>query len=96
MSKTNNIGTYLLSSNGGPAANGVYTIRNEDGVSVLALQLQTAGVATIKGNATIGDFGDSVTESLVVNETTIITQPDFIDGLIITVTAGTVKVFTNQ
>ena len=96
MSKTNNTGTYTLTSTGGPDSEGVQTIVNADGVSVIALQLQTGGAATVQGSAVIGNFGASTSQALVVDETTIIENPDFIDGLIITVTSGTVKVLTNQ
>lgn len=97
MGKTNNIGTYTLTTTGGPASNGVYTIVREDGVSVVALRLSAGGTATYKGAAIIGDFGPSIVQSLVAGETTIIPSANEpIDNLVITVTVGTVQVLTNQ
>lgn len=95
-SKTNNMGTYLLSATGGPNSDGIYTIVAADGVYSIALQTLTAGAGTYQGAARIGNFGPSVSIAFVVGETTLLSNPDPIDGLVITVTAGTIKVITNQ
>jgi hypothetical protein len=96
MSKVNNMGTYVLTTTGGPLANGVYTVKQSDGVSVLALKLSVGGFATITGSAKIGDFGLSAAQTLTPDEPTILSNPEFIDNLVITVTVGTIKVITNQ
>lgn len=95
-SKSNNMGTYELSSTGGPDSDGVYTIHAADGVYVLALKLLTGGAATVAGSAIIGDFGASVEIDLVEDEPTIFSNDDPIDGFVITVTSGNVLVITNQ
>ncbi len=96
MSKQNNMGTYTLTNVGGPNSDGVYPIQDADGVAVIALQLAAGGAASVIGAARIGSFGASTSIALVAGETTIFTNPDLIDGFTITVTAGTVKVITNQ
>lgn len=89
MPKTNNMGTYNL-------VVGTYTIKASDGVRVLALKLSAGGAATVVGTAKIGDMGNSTPINLVAGEPTIFSNQDPMDGLTITVTAGTVLVITNQ
>lgn len=96
MGKSNNMGTYTLSPGGGPGGGNAYTIRSADGVSIIALKLSTGGTATVQGSAKIGDMGNSSAISLVEDEPTIFSNDDLIDGLVITVTVGTVTVITNQ
>ncbi len=95
-SKSNNMGTYTLSDTGGPTSNGIYTILASDGVTIIALKLATGGAATVRGSAVIKAFGASTAIDLVEEEPTILSNPDPIDGLVITVTSGTVNVLTNQ
>ncbi len=90
------MGTYTLSNIGGPNNDGVYTIKDSDGVSIIALKLSSGGAASIQGAAKIGDFGNSTAIALVADEPTILSSPEFIDELIITVTSGTILVLTNQ
>lgn len=96
MGKQNNMGTYTLSPTGGPNNDGVYVINDTDGVSIIALKLSTGGAATIQGAAKIGSFGVSSPVALLADEPTMLSNPDFIDGLTITVTSGTVLCLTNQ
>lgn len=90
MPKSNNMGTYTLT------AGNTYTISAEDGVRVMSLILSAAGIATVIGSAKIGSMGASTAINLVAGVPTIISNQDPIDGFVITVTAGTVTVYTNQ
>lgn len=90
------MGTYTLTTTGGPTNNGVYTVNASDGVMVMALKLSVGGAATIAGSAVIKAFGNSSAIALVAQEPTLVSNPDLIDGLVITVTGGTVLVITNQ
>ena len=90
------MGTYTLTTTGGPNGDGVYTINDTDGVSIIALKLSTGGAASIQGAAKIGSFGNSTAVALLADEPTILSNPDLIDGLTITVISGTVLVLTNQ
>lgn len=96
MGKLNNMGTYTLVPGGGPAGGNTYTISQQDGVSVIAFKLSAGGAATIQGSAKIGQFGNSTPISLTALEPTICSNDELIDGLTITVTAGSVIVLTNQ
>ena len=96
MSKQNNMGTYTLVPGGGPAGSNSYTIVSADGVSVVALKLSAGGAATVSGSAKIGQFGVSSPLALVAEEPTVFSNDELIDGLVITVTSGSVLVITNQ
>src|SRR4051812_355616 len=95
-SKTNNMGTYTLTSSGGPNNDGVYTINQADGVYIIAFKMADGSEANVSGSAKIGDFGDSTPIDLVALENTVFSNPDPIDGLVITVVSGEVLAITNQ
>lgn len=90
MPKTNNMGTYTIAA--GPAV----TIVAADGVRVIAFKLSAGGAATVSGSANIKNLGVSTPIALTPLEATIFSNQDPIDGLTITVTAGTVLAITNQ
>ncbi len=100
MGKNKNIGTYTLTTTGGPTGNGVYTISLADGVSRAAFLLSVGGAATVQGNATIAAFGGaSGSIALDAGVSFMIStnnENEFIDVVVITVTSGTVKVVCNQ
>lgn len=100
MGKTNNIGTFTLTTAGGPNADGVYTIAVSDGVSRAAFSLTSGSAATVHGSAVVKGFGGiSGTIALSEDKDLILStnnENEFLDVVIITVTSGTVEVVCNQ
>ena len=96
MAKDNNMGTFTLTTSGGPNSDGIYTINREAGIYNAALYLSSGGSATVKGAAVIDGFGPSVAVPLIAEIGTTLANQDPIDNVIITVTVGSVKMFCNQ
>jgi hypothetical protein len=91
MPSLNNMGTYVVDNKVGTV-----TISKDDGLRSLTLLLSAGGSAKVKGAAKTAAFGSSVDAPLVAGVPMQITNSDPIDGLTITVAAGTVTVFTGQ
>lgn len=89
MPTVDNMGTWVK----GP---GTYSITKQDGVRVIAMKL-TAGTANVQGSAKVGSFGASMPVPLVMNEPTVLSNQDPIDGLTLTIDPGSsVTIFSNQ
>lgn len=95
MSKDNNVGTFTFTPSGGVNSDGVYRVEQADGFYNMAIYPSSDCVGTILGSSK-APWGNSVAQDLIPEVGTTIATQDPIDGLTITITAGSAKVLTNQ
>lgn len=100
MGKINNIGSFTLTTTGGPNSNGVYTISQADGISRMGLELSSGGAATFQGSANINALGGISTAIAITPQVPLListnNENEFIDTVVITVTSGTITVVLGQ